>query len=129
MKRQIYTKEGAQPSGSYSQAIQVGDFVFVSGQGPTDPGTGETAGSTVEEQTLRTLENVRAILDAAGASPADVVKVTAHIADMGLFDRYDRAYSEFFPDPKPARTTVGSALDGILVEIDVIAYVPRRKDE
>ncbi|HSL31437.1 MAG TPA: Rid family detoxifying hydrolase [Anaerolineales bacterium] len=122
-KKQITTRTGAAPVGAYSQGLRAGDFLFVSGQGPLDPDTGKIVGETVEEQTRRVLENIKAILEAGGASMADVVKVTAHLSDLGLFERYNRVYAAYFPDPKPTRTTVGSQLMGILVEIDAIAYV------
>ncbi len=123
-KRRIETKAGAQPIGAYSQGMRAGDFIFVSGQGPLDPHSGDICGGNIEEQTARTLGNIKAILEAGGASMADVVKVTAHLSDLSLFERYNRVYASYFPDPKPARTTVGSQLLGILVEIDAIAYVP-----
>ena len=122
-KQQISTKKGAAPVGAYSQGLKVGDFVFVSGQGPLDSETGQVVGETIEEQTARTLENIKSILEAAGASMADVVKVSAHLTDLSLFDRYNKVYTTYFPDPKPTRTTVGSQLLGIMVEIDAIAYV------
>ena len=122
-KQQISTQSGASPIGAYSQGIRAGDFIFVSGQGPLDPATGQLIGGTIEEQTARVLENIKAILVAGGATMADVVKVSAHLSDVALFDRYNKVYSTYFPDPKPARTTVGSQLMGILVEIDAIAYV------
>ena len=122
-KQQIKTTSGASPIGAYSQGLRVGDFIFVSGQGPLDPATGKIVGETVEEQTARVLENIKAILAAGGATMADVVKVSAHLSDLGLFDRYNKVYATYFPDPKPTRTTVGSQLLGILVEIDAIAYV------
>ncbi|HJR79030.1 MAG TPA: Rid family detoxifying hydrolase [Anaerolineales bacterium] len=122
-KQQITTKSGASPVGAYSQGLRVGDFVFVSGQGPLDPETGQIVGTTIEEQTARVLENIKAILAAGGATMADVVKVSAHLSDLELFDRYNKVYSTYFPDPKPTRTTVGSQLKGILVEIDAIAYI------
>jgi 2-iminobutanoate/2-iminopropanoate deaminase len=124
-KRQITTSGGAAPIGAYSQGLRAGDFVFVSGQGPLDPRTGKVVGSTIEEQTTRVLENIKAILEAGGASLADVVKVAAHLSDLSLFERYNRVYAGYFPDPKPTRTTVGSQLPGILVEIDAIAYIGR----
>lgn len=124
-KQRISTTTGAQPVGAYSQGLRAGDFVFVSGQGPLDPKTGKVTGTTIEEQTARVLENIKAILEAGGASMADVVKVSAHLSDMSLFERYNRVYGGYFPDPKPTRTTVGSQLPGILVEIDAIAYVSR----
>lgn len=125
-KQQITTKSGASPVGAYSQGLRAGDFLFVSGQGPLDPATGQIVGDTVEEQTARVLENIKAILEAGGARMADVVKVTAHLSDLSLFERYNKVYATYFPDPKPTRTTVGSQLLGILVEIDAIAYVGDR---
>ena len=122
-KQQITTRTGASPIGAYSQGIRVGDFIFVSGQGPLDPETGQIVGTTVEEQTARVLENIKVILAAGGATMADVVKVSAHLSDLSLFERYNKVYATYFPDPKPARTTVGSQLLGILVEIDAIAYL------
>lgn len=122
-KQQITTKSGASPVGAYSQGLRAGDFIFVSGQGPLDPQTGQIVGTTIEEQTARVLENIKAILEAGGASMADVVKVSAHLSDLSLFGRYNAVYATYFPDPKPTRTTVGSQLPGILVEIDAIAYV------
>ncbi|HET9588786.1 MAG TPA: Rid family detoxifying hydrolase [Anaerolineales bacterium] len=124
-KQQITTKSGASPVGAYSQGLRAGDFIFVSGQGPLDPATGQIVGDSIEEQTARVLENIKAILEAGGASMADVVKVSAHLSDLDLFDRYNKVYSAYFTDPKPARTTVGSTLprEGMLIEIDAIAYV------
>jgi len=122
-KQQIRTDTGAAPVGAYSQGLRVGDFIFVSGQGPLDPATGKVVGENIEEQTARTLENIKGILAAGGASMADVVKVSAHLSDLDLFAAYNKVYATYFPDPKPARTTVGSQLKGILVEIDAIAYV------
>lgn len=122
-KQQITTKSGASPIGAYSQGLRVGDFIFVSGQGPLEPATGKIVGETIEEQTMRVLENIKAILEAGGAGMADVVKVSAHLSDLKDFERYNKVYSTYFPDPKPTRTTVGSQLLGILVEIDAIAYV------
>lgn len=122
-KQQITTTTGASPMGAYSQGLRAGDFIFVSGQGPIDPGTGKIVGETIEEQTARTLDNLKAILEAGGATMADVVKVTAHLTDLSNFAAYNKVYATYFPDPKPVRTTVGSQLLGMLVEIDAIAYV------
>jgi 2-iminobutanoate/2-iminopropanoate deaminase len=122
-KQLIQPENGPKPGGAYSPGLRAGDFIFVSGQGPSDPATGQIVGETIEEQTARTLENVKLILEAAGASMADVVKATVHLSDLSLFPRYNTVYATYFPDPKPTRTTVGSQLLGILVEIDVIAYV------
>jgi 2-iminobutanoate/2-iminopropanoate deaminase len=122
-KIQIQTSNAPTPVGPYSQGLKAGDFVFVAGQGSIDPTTQKVIGETIEEQTTQTLNNVKAILEAAGATMADVVKATVHLSDLSLFSRFNAVYSSYFPDPKPVRTTVGSQLPGILVEIDVIAYL------
>ncbi len=124
-KQQISTQSGASPIGAYSQGIRAGDFIFVSGQGPLDPATGQLIHGTIEEETARVLENIKLILEAGGATMADVVKVSAHLSDVALFERFNKVYATYFPDPKPARTTVGSQLPrkDMLVEIDAIAYV------
>jgi 2-iminobutanoate/2-iminopropanoate deaminase len=118
----VATADAPQPVGAYSQAVVAGDFLFTAGQGPRDASTGAVVGHTIEEQTRATLANIERILAAAGASVGSIVKVTAHLSDLDLFAGYDRAYRAFFGDWHPARTTVGSRLDGILVEIDAVAY-------
>jgi 2-iminobutanoate/2-iminopropanoate deaminase len=123
-KRKIETASGPRPIGAYSQGLRAGDFIFVSGQGPFDPSSGEVCGTTIEEQTARALGNLKAVLEAGGATMADVVKVTAHLSDMALFERYNRAYSNYFAEPRPVRTTVGAQLLGsTLVVVDAVAYV------
>lgn len=126
MKEQIVSNKGAQPAGAYSPGIRAGDFVFVSGQGPLDPDSGKVVGATIEEQTRRTLDNVKAILEAAGCTMDDVVKSTVHLQDIGDFQKFNGVYAGYFKDPKPARTTVASGLLNIMVEIDVIAYKPKK---
>lgn len=121
-KQPIHTDGAPKPGGPYSQALRVGNFVFVAGQGPVDPKSGRISGETIEEQTALTLENIKAILEAAGVSMADVVKSTVHLSDLSNFPRFNKVYETYFPDPKPVRTTVGSQLLGILVEIDVVAW-------
>lgn len=122
MKHQILTSNAPAPGGAYSQALRVGDFIYTAGMGPWHPSTKQVVGETIEEQTSQTLENIKAILDAAGLEMGDVVKTTVHLSDLSLFARFNETYTRFFPDPKPVRTTVGSFLSGILVEIDVVAY-------
>ena len=122
-KKLIAIPNGPRPGGAYSPCLRAGDFIFVAGQGPVNPAPGQTVGDTIEEQTRQTLENIKAILEAAGASMADVVKSTVHLSDLNLFQRYNAVYAEYFPEPRPVRTTVGSQLLGFMVEIDVIAYV------
>ena len=122
-KQPIQTEGAPTPGGAYSQGLRVGDFIFTAGMGPWDPKTRQVVGDTIEEQTIRTLENIQAVLAAGGARLADVVKATVHLSDLGQFNRFNQVYSRYFPDPKPVRTTVGSQLNGILIEIDVIAHI------
>src|SRR5215510_6754341 len=98
-KQQIFTNTGAAPVGPYSQGLRVGDFLFVSGQGALDPVTGKIVGETIEEQTARVLENIKAILEAGGATLADVVKANSYLSDIALFERYNKVYASYFPDP------------------------------
>jgi 2-iminobutanoate/2-iminopropanoate deaminase len=121
----IHSKQGAPPQGAYSQGWRAGDFIFVTGTGPIDPGTGELVGSEIEPQTEQTIDNILAILEAEGATLNDVVKVNVHLSDTGLFARYNAVYAKRFSRPYPVRTTVGSNLGhtpGMLIEIDCIAY-------
>jgi len=102
-------------------------LVFVSGQGAVDPATGKLAGSTVEQQTEQCLKNVRAILEAAGSSLQHVLRCGVFLVDMSEFASMNRVYERMFAGHRPARTTVQvSALpgDGLVVEIDAVAYVP-----
>ena len=122
-KHAITVKNGPQPGGAYTPILRVGDFLFVSGQVAIDPATDEIVGTTIEEQTKRTIENLKLLLAAAGAGLDDVVKATVHLSDMADFDGFNGVYASYFNDPKPARTTVGSNLGGLLIEIDVIAYL------
>ena len=121
----IQSKKGAPPRGAYSQGWRAGDFIFVTGTGPIDPVTGKLVGDTIERQTEQTIDNLGAILEADGASLADVVKVNVHLSDTSLFARYNQVYSRRFLRPYPVRTTVGSDLGhtpGMLIEIDCVAY-------
>jgi 2-iminobutanoate/2-iminopropanoate deaminase len=112
-------------TGSYSAGILIDGWVFVSGQGPIDMRTGEVVAGTIEEETRLTLSHVEQILKAAGCTRHDVVKCTVHLADINDFNRFDRAYAEFFTGVRPARTTVQSVLSrGIRIEIDATARVP-----
>ena len=122
----ISTTDAPAAIGPYSQAIDVGDLVFCSGQGSIDPPTGEFLRGTVEEETERTLRNLGAVLDAAGVGYADVVKTTVYLIDMSDFEAMNGVYARFFPDPPPARTTVAVAAlpKGFKVEIEAIARRP-----
>src|SRR5574341_1590481 len=124
-KQPITTTSGATPVGPYSQGLRAGDFIFVSGQGPLDPVTGKIVGTTIEEQTVRVLENIKVILEAGGATMANVVKANGYLSDIAFFEPYNRIYGSYFPEPKPTRTTMicQPPIKGILVEIEIIAYV------
>ena len=126
-KVEIRTDDAPRGTGAYSQAIRAGDFVFISGQGPLDPGTLEVVGETVEEQTEQTLRNLAAIADTAGGSLDDVVKVSAFLSSIDLFPDFNATYERIFSStPRPARTTTGAELRNILVEIDAVLYLPSR---
>ena len=124
MKQEIRTNNSAAPAGPYSQGIRVGNLVFTAGMGPLDPETGKVVGDTIEEQTELTIDNLSAVLEAAGTSLDHSVKATVHLQDLGDFAAFNRVYERRFGDPKPVRTTVGSNLLGIMVEIDLVAVVP-----
>ena len=129
-KYEIQSKHGAPPRGAYSQGWRAGDFIFVTGTGPSDPVSGELAGDTIEQQTERTIDNMSAILEADGASLRDVVKVTVHLSNLSLFARYNAVYARRFVKPYPVRTTVGSDLGhspGMLIEMDCVAYMEGKK--
>lgn len=109
--------------GPYSQAIESDGLLFVSGQTPIDPATGKLIAGGIAEQTARVLENVKAILAAAGTDPAHIVKTTCFLQDMGDFAAFNEVYATYFGDTPPARSTIGvAALPlGARVEVEVIA--------
>ena len=127
MTRQaISTTNAPAAVGPYSQAIVAGDLIFCAGQGAIDPATQEVRQGTIEAETERTLRNLEAVLDAAGATFADVVKTTVFLADIDDFAAMNGVYARFFPDPPPARTTVEVAAlpKGFKVEIEAVARKP-----
>jgi len=125
MKQVIVTDKAPPAVGPYAAGWRAGDYVYVSGQGPLDPTTKKIVSADVGEQTTQTLKNIKAILEAGGASVADVVKVNVYLTDMANFGGMNAAYKEFFAEPYPARATVGAslALEGMMVEIEAVAYV------
>ncbi|MEM0027449.1 MAG: RidA family protein [Ignisphaera sp.] len=126
MKQIIYTGKAPKPIGPYSQAIRIGPWLFVSGQIPIDPTTGELIDRDIESQTRRVLENVKAILEEAGFTLEDVVKVTVYLVDLKDFHKFNEVYSQYFKANPPARTTIQVAAlpRNARIEIDVIAYKP-----
>ena len=113
------------PVGAYSPAVRAGDFVFISGQVPRDPRSGALAGDDIVSQVRGTLANVKNALAAAGATLDDVVSVTAYLADVDDWGKFNDVYKETFRAPYPTRTAIGANLRGILVEISAVAYVKR----
>jgi len=112
---------GRTPGGHYSAAVVAGDFIFVAGQVPRDENR-NLLGETIEEQTHATLDNVERVLEAAGASLNCVVKVSVYLTDLALFPRFNAVYASRFTEVRPVRTTIGCGLQGVLIEIDVVAY-------
>ncbi|MDR5709687.1 MAG: RidA family protein [Armatimonadota bacterium] len=123
MKEVIHTDAAPRAIGPYSQAVRAGGFVFVSGQIPLDPETGELVTGDVRVQTRRVLLNIAAILEAAGTSLEKVVRTTVYLRDLNDFNAVNEEYMNFFRDARPARTTVQVARlpRDAAVEMDVIA--------
>ena len=125
MRQRVQTENAPAAIGPYSQAIRANGFVFVSGQIPIDPQTGEFVAGGIAEQTARVLKNLTAVLEAAGSSLELVVKTTVFLADMKEFSGMNEVYATFFPKPPPARATVAAA--GLprdaRVEIEAVALV------
>ena len=125
MKTAVSTKDAPAAIGPYSQAIKAGGFLFVSGQIPIDPATGTLLSGGIAEQTRRVLDNLGAILNAAGTSFDHVVKTTVYLADMSEFAAMNEIYGTYFPSPAPARATVQAVRlpRDVKVEIDLIAAI------
>lgn len=110
--------------GPYPQGLRAGPFVFVSGQGPLSPQTNAPVATGFDEQVRLTIDNVEAVLRAAGLGLEHVVKVTVYLADLSRVEPFNKIYASRFPEPRPARTLVAAGLRGIDVELDVIAMRP-----
>jgi 2-iminobutanoate/2-iminopropanoate deaminase len=126
MRPQLISTAGAPKAiGPYSQAISSNGFLFTAGQVALDPASGELVPGGIAEQTARALENLRAVLQAAGRGPSDVIKTTVFLVDMAEFAAMNEVYGRFFGDHRPARSTVAVAAlpRGARVEIEVIAAV------
>ena len=121
MKKEIRVKNAPPPAGPYSQALHSGNRIYVAGQRPSDPITGEFP-EGIDAQSRQVLENIKTILEAAGATMDDVVKSSVYLADLDNFQAFNAVYKDFFNPPYPVRTTVGCMLrGGMMVEMDVIA--------
>jgi 2-iminobutanoate/2-iminopropanoate deaminase len=126
MKEAIATDQAPQAIGPYAQAVRAGSWLFVSGQIGLNPSSGELVAGGVVAETTRVLDNLREVLNAAGASLDDVVRTTIYLVDLSDFGRVNEVYAAFFRAPYPARATVGVAAlpRSARVEIDAIAVVP-----
>lgn len=112
-------------TGAYSDGVLIDGFLFISGQAAVDFKTSKFVLGSIEEETHRTIGNIKAIIEEAGATLEDVVKCTVHLNDIKEFDRYNKVYSQYFTGIKPARTTVQSVLgEGVKIEIDCIVKLP-----
>jgi reactive intermediate/imine deaminase len=119
----IETEKAPRPGGAYSQAIAAGGFLYTAGLGPQDPATGQVIGDTIEAQTEQVMKNVAGVLAAHGLDFSHVVKATVHLQHLDRdFAGFNTTYAKFLVEPYPVRTTVGSTLANMLVEIDVVAF-------
>lgn len=125
MKEIISTANAPAAIGPYSQAVRAGNLLFISGQVPLDPASGQPVEATIQAQAVRSLENVKAILAQAGAGMENVVKTTVFLKDMEDFAEMNRIYQTFFPENCPARSAVQAARlpKDVLVEIEAIAVL------
>jgi reactive intermediate/imine deaminase len=108
--------------GHYSHGLRAGDFVYTAGQVPRDSKR-NVIGNNIEDQTAATLENVQRVLRTFGAKLDNVIKVTVHLSDVADAPRFNAVYARYFPNNRPVRTLTGSQLNGVLVEIDAIAFL------
>ena len=124
-KKMIQTEKAPKAIGPYSQAIQAGNLLFISGQIPIDPVTGELVKGEIGQQTARVLDNIKGILESQGLGAEDVVKVTIFLKDMGNFNQMNEVYALYFPSLSPARSTVEVARlpRDVGIEIEAIALI------
>ena len=125
MKRAFMTEQAPKPVGPYSQVVQVGQFLFLAGQIPLTPENTMREGD-VQTQARQVLNNLKAVLEKAGATMDHIVKTTIFLQDLNDFDAVNKTYAEYFQQPYPARSTVEAAKlpKGAKLEIDAIAYLP-----
>ncbi|CCO07417.1 RidA family protein [Desulforamulus hydrothermalis] len=121
----ISTDQAPAAIGPYSQAVKAGNFLFISGQIPIDPATGNVVAGDIQDQTRQCIKNLQAICEAAGASLRDVVKTSVFIKDMNQFARVNEIYAQYFSDEPPARACVEVSClpKNVLVEIEAVVYI------
>jgi len=128
VKKPVSTDRAPKP-GPYSQGMLAGDTLYVSAVGPVDPATGQVVGTTIEEQAARAIQNIEAIVQAAGGTLNDVVKVTAFLSDLAHFEKFNEVYRKYFRPPYPARSTFQVGLNRSLIALDAVAYLGRAARE
>jgi 2-iminobutanoate/2-iminopropanoate deaminase len=120
-KKAVVTERAPKPAGPYSQAIVSGNTIYVAGQGPFDPKTGKMS-QTFEEQATQVFDNIKAIVEASGATLADVVKVNVYLSDLSNFGKMNETYKRYFVEEYPARATIGVQLmGGMMIEVECVA--------
>lgn len=125
VKSAVHTEDAPKPAGPYSQGVKANGFFYTAGLGPQDPTDGGSVPEGVQAQTWQALTNVKAVLATGDLTLDNCVKTTVHLADLADFPAFNPVYEQFFTAPFPVRTTVGSKLSGILIEIDVVAAIPQ----
>ena len=122
-KRIIYSNNAPKPVGPYSQAVESGGFVFLSGQIPINPETGKVVSGDISLETEQVFKNIKAVLEAAGLNVSNIVKTTVYLTDLSQFSQVNEVYKSFFENEAPARSCVGvsSLPKGVNIEMDVIA--------
>ena len=128
MKEAVYTDRAPRPVGPYSQGILSGELLFISGQIPLDPETGKLVNGSFEDKVRRVMENIKAIVEAAGGSMDDIVKVTVYLRDITRFSEFNKVYSEYFKGVPPARVVVevSNLPLGAELEVEAIAVIKRK---
>jgi len=123
LKKVVLTQKAPKPIGPYNQAVQAGNFLFVSGQLAIDPKEDKLVVENIQLQTHQVLENIKGILEAASYCLKDIVHSTVYLSSISLFEEFNREYAKYFESDFPARATVGAELkSGALVEVSVVAY-------
>ncbi|MBK5935942.1 RidA family protein [Halorhodospira halophila] len=123
----IHTEAAPAAIGPYSQAVRAGDFVYISGQIPLDPQTGELVGADMHSQVARVFENLGAVAEAAGGTLADAVRIAIYLTDLSHFALVNEVMTQYLSEPYPSRAALGVAAlpNGAAVEMDAVLYLPR----
>ncbi len=128
-KKVVYTDKAPKPVGPYSQGVLVNGWLFVAGQIPIDPSTGRLVEGDFKEKVRRVLENIKAVVEAAGGSLENIVKVTVYLRDISKFDEFNEVYAQYFKKDPPARVVVevSNLPKGVELEVEAIAYIGKER--